>query len=138
MTDANDSRPVVLEVKNLAKTFGGITALTNFNLTVRKGDIHCLIGPNGAGKTTVLKIITGVYPPTSGRVTLNGRDITGMRSSKVVSNGIAIKMQVPGVYPEMTMYDNMVIAAQNYVPKHELRSEIERLTKLMITIYSAP
>lgn len=131
MTDANDSRPVVLEVKNLAKTFGGITALTNFNLTVRKGDIHCLIGPNGAGKTTVLKIITGVYPPTSGRVTLNGRDITGMRSNKVVSNGIAIKMQVPGVYPEMTMYDNMVIAAQNYVPKHELRSEIERLTKLM-------
>ena len=138
MTDANDSRPVVLEVKNLAKAFGGITALTNFNLTVRKGDIHCLIGPNGAGKTTVLKIITGVYPPTSGRVTLNGRDITGMRSNKVVSNGIAIKMQVPGVYPEMTMYDNMVIAAQNYVPKHELRSEIERLTKLMITIYSAP
>ncbi len=131
MTDANDSRPVVLEVKNLAKTFGGITALTNFNLTVRKGDIHCLIGPNGAGKTTVLKIITGVYPPTSGRVTLNGRDITGMRSNKVVSNGIAIKMQVPGVYPEMTMYDNMVIAAQNYVPKHELRSEIERLIKLM-------
>lgn len=131
MTTQNDTRPVVLEVKNLAKNFGGITALTSFNLTVRKGDIHCLIGPNGAGKTTVLKIITGVYPPTSGRVLLNGHDITGMKSNKVVSQGIAIKMQIPGVYHELSLYDNMVIAAQNYVPKKELDTEIDRLTKLM-------
>lgn len=131
MTTQNDTRPVVLEVKNLAKNFGGITALTSFNLTVRKGDIHCLIGPNGAGKTTVLKIITGVYPPTSGRVLLNGHDITGMKSNKVVSQGIAIKMQIPGVYHELSLYDNMVIAAQNYVPKKELDAEIDRLTKLM-------
>lgn len=73
-------RPVVLEVKNIAKRFGGITALTDFNLTVRQGDIHCLIGPNGAGKTTVLKIIMGLYPPSAGRVELNGHNITGIGS----------------------------------------------------------
>ncbi len=130
MRAEDNKRPVVLEVKNLAKSFGGITALSSFNLTVRKGDIHCLIGPNGAGKTTVLKIITGVYPPTSGKVMLNGKNITGMKSHQIVSKGIAIKMQVPGVYPDMTLYENMVIAAQNYVPKKELDSEIKRLTRL--------
>ena len=124
-------RPVVLEVKNIAKRFGGITALTDFNLTVRQGDIHCLIGPNGAGKTTVLKIIMGLYPPSAGRVELNGHNITGMKSHEVVKRGISIKMQVPGVYPDLTLRENMIIAAQNFVPKKDLDAEIDRLIKLV-------
>ncbi len=126
-----DTREIVLEVKNLAKHFGGITALSDFNLIVRKGDIHCLIGPNGAGKTTVLKIIMGLYPPSSGRVILNGHDITGMKSQDVVRHGISIKMQVPGVYQDLTIRQNMIIAAQNYIPHKEIENEIDKLIKLV-------
>ena len=117
----------VLKVRNLAKWFGGIVALQDFDLTVKKGEIHCLIGPNGAGKTTVFKVIMGVYPPSAGHVYLNGREVTGMKPHMIARSGVAIKMQVPGVYSELSMYENMRIAAQKHVPKNELNDEIERL-----------
>lgn len=126
-----DNREVMLEVKNIAKHFGGIKALTDFNLTVHKGDIHCLIGPNGAGKTTVFKIIMGVYPPTYGKVFFKGEDITGLASHKIAEKRMSIKMQVPGVYQELTMRENIRIAAQLHVPKEQLDDEIERLIKLV-------
>lgn len=127
----SDNREVMLEAKNIAKHFGGIKALTDFNLTVHKGDVHCLIGPNGAGKTTVFKIIMGVYPPTYGKVLFKGEDITGLPSHKIAEKGLSIKMQVPGVYQELDMRENLRIAAQKYVPKKELDDEIERLIKLV-------
>ena len=126
-----DNREVMLEVKNIAKHFGGIKALTDFNLTVHKGDIHCLIGPNGAGKTTVFKIIMGVYPPTYGKVFFKGEDITGLASHKIAEKRMSIKMQVPGVYQELTMRENIRIAAQLHVPKDQLDDEIERLINLV-------
>ncbi len=119
-------RPV-LEVKNLAKYFGGIVALRDFDLTVNKGDLHCLIGPNGAGKTTVLKIVMGIYPASSGVVSLNGKNISKLKSNQIVKEGVSIKMQVPGVYHEMTLRENMIIAAQNFVPKNELNDKIDEL-----------
>lgn len=126
-----EKRELLLEVKNVAKFFGGIKALTDFNLTVHRGDIHCLIGPNGAGKTTVFKIIMGVYPPTYGKVFYKGKNITGIKSHKLAENGMSIKMQVPGVYQELTMRENIRIAAQRFVPAKELDAEIERLIKLV-------
>ena len=64
---------ILLSIQNLTMKFGGVTALGEVNLEVKKGEILALIGPNGAGKTTVFNVITGVYKPTSGSVTFNGR-----------------------------------------------------------------
>ena len=73
----------VLELKNITMKFGGVTALNEVNLVVKKGEILALIGPNGAGKTTVFNVITGVYKPTSGDVVFQGQSIVGMKRYKI-------------------------------------------------------
>ncbi len=70
---------MILEIKGLTKQFGGLTAVSKFNMFVDKGEIVGLIGPNGAGKSTLFNLVTGVYPPTEGRVFFDGRDITGRK-----------------------------------------------------------
>ena len=67
----------LLEVKNLGISFGGLRAVDGFNITIEKGQLYGLIGPNGAGKTTCFNMLTGVYTPTDGTITLDGKDITG-------------------------------------------------------------
>ena len=66
----------LLEVKNLGISFGGLRAVDGFNITIEKGQLYGLIGPNGAGKTTCFNMLTGVYTPTDGTITLDGKDIT--------------------------------------------------------------
>lgn len=121
----------ILSLHNITKEFGGITAVSKFSLDVQEGEIHCLIGPNGAGKTTVFKMITGVHQPTYGKITFLDKDITRMGTPKKMRMGLSIKMQVPGVYSELTLYENIRIAAQNFVPKNQLQDEIERLIDLV-------
>jgi branched-chain amino acid transport system ATP-binding protein len=75
--------PLLLEIKGLTKHFGGLAAVNQLDMCVSKGEIAGLIGPNDAGKTTVSNLITGVYPPTGGRVIYNGKDITGKKPHKV-------------------------------------------------------
>ena len=120
-------KETILSIKNITKKFGGITAVQDFSMDIKEGELRCLIGPNGAGKTTVFKMITGVYPPTYGKIFFRGKDITNISTSKKMRMGMSIKMQVPGVYQELTLRENIRIAAQNFVPKKELESEIERL-----------
>ncbi|MCD7731257.1 MAG: ABC transporter ATP-binding protein [Oscillospiraceae bacterium] len=121
----------ILELVKVSKQFGGIQAVENFDFKVEKGALHCLIGPNGAGKTTVFKLITGLYPVSSGRVKFKGRDITGMSASKRARNGLSIKMQVPGVFEDLTLRENIRIAAGNYVGAASLDEETERLIKMV-------
>lgn len=121
----------LLELVNVSKQFGGIQAVENVNLTIEKGELHCLIGPNGAGKTTIFKLITGIYPISSGRIIFKGKDITSMSSFKRMRNGVSIKMQVPGVYSNLTLRENLRIATENFVDKKELDQEIDRLIKLV-------
>lgn len=121
----------LLELINVSKQFGGIQAVEDFNLSVERGELHCLIGPNGAGKTTVFKLITGVYPVSSGRIVFKGKNITNFSAAKRARTGISIKMQVPGVFEDMTMYENIRIAAGNYVKPKDLEEEIKRLVKLV-------
>ena len=73
----------VLELKNITMKFGGVTALNEVNLVVKKGEILALIGPNGAGKTTVFNVITGVYKPTSGDVVFQGQSIVGKKRFQI-------------------------------------------------------
>lgn len=121
----------ILELIKVSKQFGGIQAVEDFDFKVEKGALHCLIGPNGAGKTTVFKLITGLYPVSSGRVKFKGKDITNMSAAKRARNGLSIKMQVPGVFDDLTMAENIRIAAGNYVSAAELDAETERLIKLV-------
>ena len=118
---------VILSVQRVTKNFGGITAVSDFSMDIRRGELHCLIGPNGAGKTTIFKMVTGVYPPSYGKIYFKGKDITRMSTSKKMRMGLSIKMQVPGVYSNLTLRENIRIAAQNFVPKKEIDAEIERL-----------
>src|SRR5437870_11630327 len=87
---------IVLETKNLSKHFGGIVASSNVSLQVVKGARHALIGPNGAGKTTLINLLTGVLRPTSGRVVLEGQDITNLEPHRRVRRGLARTFQKIG------------------------------------------
>lgn len=130
MKESSDKKDILV-IENLSKNFGGINAVEQFNLTMKQGELHCLIGPNGAGKTTVFKMIMGILPPSAGKVILNGKDITKMSPMKRARNGISIKMQVPGLFPELTLRENVRVAAQNFVSKKELENEIDRLIEMV-------
>ena len=121
----------IIDLQHVSKHFGGRKAVDDVSLTINEGELHGLIGPNGAGKTTILKLITGTYELTNGKVLFDGRDISKEKIWKRVRDGISIKMQIPGVYHDLTLRDNMRIAAQRYVnPKH-INEEIDRLIEMV-------
>jgi branched-chain amino acid transport system ATP-binding protein len=90
--------------------FGGLTAVSDFSITVEDGEIVGLIGPNGAGKTTVFNMITGVYTPTGGTILLNGTDITGKQPHVITKAGIARTFQNIRLFHEMTVLENLLVA----------------------------
>ncbi len=98
----------LLEVKNLTRSFGGLTALSNVDFHVNDGEIVSLIGPNGAGKTTFFNCVTGIYAPTSGSLTLNGENISGLRPSRVAWKGISRTFQNIRLFPGMTATENVM------------------------------
>ena len=101
----------VLELKNITMKFGGVTALNEVNLVVKKGEILALIGPNGAGKTTVFNVITGVYKPTSGDVLFHGESIVGKKRHLITKLGIARTFQNIRLFGESTALENVVTGA---------------------------
>jgi branched-chain amino acid transport system ATP-binding protein len=105
-----NGRQPMLDIVDLAKQFGGLRAVNDFNKTLYPGDLHGLIGPNGAGKTTVFNMITGVYVPTSGRVLFDGQEITGLEPHEINQLGIARTFQNIRLFPNLTMLDNVRIA----------------------------
>jgi branched-chain amino acid transport system ATP-binding protein len=103
----------VLRTEGLTIRFGGLTALNNVNLEVRRGEIRAVIGPNGAGKSTFFNCVTGVLRPTSGRILLNGNDITGQPPNMISRSGIARSYQITNILPNATALENVRIAAQS-------------------------
>jgi branched-chain amino acid transport system ATP-binding protein len=103
----------LFEVRGLTHFFGGLKAVSNFNLTFEGGELMGLIGPNGAGKTTIFNLVCGVYHPTQGEVKIEGRDLTGLFPHQVTSMGIARTFQNIRLWPEMTVLDNIRVA-HNY------------------------
>nr|WP_153532130.1 ABC transporter ATP-binding protein [Actinomadura macrotermitis] len=91
--------------------FGGVTALREVELTVRKGEIFALIGPNGAGKTTVFNVTTGVYKPTEGEIVFDGRRISGMKRFKVTKSGVARTFQNIRLFHNMSVLENVMVGA---------------------------
>jgi branched-chain amino acid transport system ATP-binding protein len=97
----------ILELTNLTKRFGGLVAVDNVSLHIKRGEVFALIGPNGAGKTTLFNNVTGLFQPTSGRVVFDGRDITGFRPHEVARLGIARTFQNIRLFDFMTSLDNV-------------------------------
>jgi branched-chain amino acid transport system ATP-binding protein len=98
---------MLLEIKELTKHFGGLAAVSQFDMFVNQEEIVGLIGPNGAGKTTVFNLITGVYPPTKGRVKYDGTDITGKKPHKVAELGIGRTFQLNPLFGDFTVLENV-------------------------------
>ena len=97
----------ILEVTNLTKRFGGLVAVDNVSLHIKRGEVFALIGPNGAGKTTLFNNVTGLFQPTSGRVVFDGRDITGSKPHQVAKLGIARTFQNIRLFDYMSSVDNV-------------------------------
>ncbi|KUK37078.1 MAG: High-affinity branched-chain amino acid transport ATP-binding protein LivG [Thermacetogenium phaeum] len=103
----------LLEVSKLSKSFGGLVALYNFNLVVEQGELVGLIGPNGAGKTTVFNLLTGLYPPSSGKMCFAGKDLRGKKPHQITRMGIARTFQNIRLFGNLTVLDNVKIAYQS-------------------------
>jgi len=105
-----DTRPPVLHIQGLTKYFGGLKAVSDFDLTVREKELVGLIGPNGAGKTTVFNAITGIYAPSSGSIRFYGTELSEMPPYAITQLGIARTFQNIRLFPNLTVLDNVRIA----------------------------
>jgi len=121
----------LLEAEHLGKRFGGLMAVDDLSLAIEEGELHCLIGPNGAGKSTFFKLVLGRYPPSTGRVRFRGEDITALESFARIKRGISVKMQVPGVFGELPVAQNLTIALQNRFDRATVNREVKRLLDLV-------
>jgi branched-chain amino acid transport system ATP-binding protein len=101
---------MILQSHDLVKSFGGVTAINHLSLEVEKGTVFGIIGPNGSGKTTFFNLVTGIYPPTAGRVTFHGRNITGLRPHRVAEMGIGRTFQIPAPFTKMTVLENVMVS----------------------------
>ncbi len=103
---------VVLDVRGLAKHFGGLKALDGVDLAVRRGTVHALIGPNGSGKSTFINVVTGLYTPTAGQIFFGGRDITSLPPHQRNRAGLARTFQNIRVFRGMTVLENVMVGAE--------------------------
>lgn len=116
----------LLEVKNLSVSFGGLRAVDDFNIVIEKGCLYGLIGPNGAGKTTVFNLLTGVYKPSEGIISLDGINITGKKTIEINHAGIARTFQNIRLFKELTVAENVKVGLHNQV-KYSTLTGIFRL-----------
>ena len=112
----------LLQVKRLSHYFGGLKAVSNFNLDLEPGELVGIIGPNGAGKTTVFNLITGVYRPTEGQIFFNGHNLVGLYPHQIISKGIARTFQTIRLFKELSVLDNVRIACYSQVRYSPLSS----------------
>src|SRR3569623_531010 len=101
---------IALETTHLVKQFGGLTATDNVSIQFEAGARHALIGPNGAGKTTLINLLTGMLKPTSGRIVLNGEDITNLSPQKRVRLGMVRPFQITQLFPDLTPLETVGLA----------------------------
>jgi branched-chain amino acid transport system ATP-binding protein len=121
----------ILQVNSLHKYFGGAKVLVDVDLAIDEGEIHCLIGPNGAGKSTLFKLMVGTYEPSAGKVLFLGEDVTVRKPFERVRRGMSIKMQVPSIFRELSVRQNLVIALQQRLSKRAIDLEAQRLMALL-------
>jgi branched-chain amino acid transport system ATP-binding protein len=101
---------LVLQLDHISRRFGGLRAVDDISVQIRRGSIHSIIGPNGAGKTTLFNVVCGVLAPTDGTVTFNGANITGWHSDRVSRAGLARTFQATRLFRRLTVFENLTVA----------------------------
>jgi ABC-type branched-subunit amino acid transport system ATPase component len=104
----------LLETEDLGINFGSLAAVQDVNFSIKRGELKSIIGPNGAGKTTFFNLLTGVHPPSKGRIRFKGEDISGLSSHQRARKGIGRSFQITAVFPQLTAYENVLIPAMHY------------------------
>ena len=121
----------VLEISGVTKRFGNLVAVRDVSLSVAQGEMCAIIGPNGAGKTTFFNLISGFFPPTAGNIVFDGRDITRLSTHERVTRGMARTFQITEIFPELTVFENVRIAAE-VAGGYRLRPWISRAESAML------
>jgi branched-chain amino acid transport system ATP-binding protein len=122
----------LLEINSVTKAFGGLLAVNRMNLVIEQGKIYGLIGPNGAGKTTLFNIISGFYKPESGEIFFAGENVTHLSSDQLCHKGLVRTFQMPKMFPEMSVIDNVLIGALSRTKRVGLaRSEAEEIINFL-------
>jgi branched-chain amino acid transport system ATP-binding protein len=103
---------IILEAQNLSKAFGGLVAVDDVSIKIKKQTMHAIIGPNGAGKTTLFNLLSGVMPPTKGQVLFKGNDITSLPPYKRAHLGIGRSYQITNIFNNLSVLENIRLAAQ--------------------------
>ena len=118
---------IILETRGLGKEFGGIKAVQQVNFRLPKGEIRSIIGPNGAGKTTFFNLLAGKLRASSGHILYRGRDITGLPQHRVCRMGLTKSHQITSIFPKLTVFENVRLAAQMRVSRFNFWSRYDRL-----------
>ena len=138
---------IMLEIKNLGISCGGLKAVQDVDITIEKEQLYGLIGPNGAGKTTVFNLLTGVYRPDTGKILLNGNDITGKSIIDINKAGVARTFQNIRLFKELTVIENVKVGLHNHhhystiegilrLPKyHKVEKEIEEKAMELLKVF---
>jgi branched-chain amino acid transport system ATP-binding protein len=127
-TDGRGQGTAALEVESLTAGYGGEPVIVDLNMRAHAGKITAVVGPNGAGKSTLLKAIVGIIRVSSGRVRLNGQDVTGVATEKLVRRGISYVPQVANVFPGLTVRENLEMGG--YCRKDGLDQRVQELCQL--------
>ena len=106
---------MLLEMQNVVKRFGGLTAVSNMSFQVEKGEIFGVIGPNGAGKTTIFNLITGVYPVSEGNILFDGQSISGKKPYQIINGGIARTFQNIRLFTGMTVLEYILVGQHDHL-----------------------
>lgn len=126
---------IALSIEGLTVGYGGPPIIEQVSVEARRGAITAIVGPNGAGKSTLLKAIAGLIRPTTGKVLVEGKDVTGLPAEKLVRRGIAYVPQVENVFPDLTVRENLDMGG--YVRKSGVRERIEQLFVLFPDLKAA-
>ncbi|MDQ2989008.1 MAG: ABC transporter ATP-binding protein [Pseudomonadota bacterium] len=116
----------MLEIQNLTKRFGGLSAVHDISISFEKNKINAIIGPNGAGKTTFFNLISGAIPPTSGKIIFDGKDVTGLRADQVAQLGVSRTFQSTTLFERASVLDNLIVG-------HRLRTKSGLMDVLLNT-----
>ncbi|MCF8067488.1 MAG: ATP-binding cassette domain-containing protein [Desulfobacterales bacterium] len=117
----------LLETSNIKKYFGGLKVLQDVNISLDYGELLCILGPNGAGKTTFFNVISGTFKPTGGKVVFEGKNIAGLPIHKYARMGIMRKFQVPSIFDDLSVRENLavaMIANRNSAPSNDRIMEV--------------
>src|SRR4029434_4152997 len=119
---------VLLRAERRTRAYGSLLAVSDVDVSVRRGELRSIIGPNGAGKTTFIRLISGETVPTSGRIWFNGADITGLPQHATARLGIAKSYQITNIFPHLTVLENVRVAVQGYARSFNFWSRADRLS----------